>query len=450
MSLQAAIGGRARQGILVFLVAFAVRLAAVWALGPAHPEFGDSRDYLEAGRSICARGDGPGLVGGMYFRPPGFPIFISLVTACHTEQIGWIKIALAAIDSLTVLLVWALARLVNGPNRVLWLVVAVAALNPIFVYQTADLRSEPLFMALLTGALLMLFTARGRRERLCLPLAGLLLGLAALTRPAALIAIPFFALAWIAGAPARRRREALPLALLLAVAAGAVVAPWTQFISARFDELILVNDTGGFNLWKGTHPDLLRALSSPDRATYAERVHQFELVTIPAEARAVELESDSPMSRSRAWRRRALDRIVADPVAYLKAILANILRFWRPWLSPMEHGPLAVAGSAALLGSIYLLGAIGIASIRKSQPWLFWFVLAWFFVTTLAHAPFQTVMRYRLPFTDPLLIAFMGGGAAALWSRLGRRSGRAVPSSGANVLAPASPSSGPVTRRSTG
>lgn len=443
-------GGRARRGILVFLVAFAVRLAAIWALGPAHLEFGDSRDYLEAGRSICAQGDDPGTAGGMYFRPPGFPIFIGLVTACHAEQIGWIKIALAAIDSLTVLLVWAVARLVNGSSRMLWLVVAVAALNPIFVYQTADLRSEPLFMVLLTGAILALFTARSRREWLYLLLAGLLLGLAALTRPAALIAIPFFALTWIAGAPARRRREALPLALLLVFAAGAVVAPWTQFISARYQQFILVNDTGGFNLWKGTHPDLLRALSSPDRTTYAERARQFELVTTPAEARAVEMESDSPMGRSRAWRRRALARIAADPGAFFKAILANMLRYWRPWLSPMEHGPLAVAGSAALLGSIYLLGAIGIVRIRTSQPWLFWFVLAWFFVTTLAHAPFQTVMRYRLPFTDPLLIAFMGGGAAALRSRLGRGKERAAPSSATSVPAPASPSSGPVTRRSIG
>ena len=416
--------GRARRRLLVFLGAFAVRLVAIWALGPSHLEFGDSRDYLETSQVVCAQGDYPDAGDGMYFRPPGFPLFISLVTACHTGEVWWIKVVIAAIDSLTVLLIWAVAGLVTAGARMEWLVVAVAALHPISVYQTTDLRSEPLFMFVLTGALAALLTARLRREKLYLPLAGALLGLAALTRPAALIAIPLFSIAWVAGAPVRRRREALARALVLAAAAAAVIGPWTYYISARNHELILVNDTGGFNLWKGTHPELLRALSSTDRATYAVLTRQFEIVTTPSEARAVAMEARSPMGRSDAWRRRAIARISADPGAFLEAVIGNMLRFWRPWLNPMEYGPVAVLVSAAMLCGIYFLGALGIASVRASNPWLFWFVLSWFVVTTLAHAPFQTVMRYRLPFTDPILIAFMGRGVVALRSILGRRTDR--------------------------
>lgn len=361
-----------------------------------------------------------------FFRPPGFPFFIALASACHCDQVGWVKVCVAAIDSFTVLLIWAMALRVTGSSRMQWLVVAAAALHPIFVAQPTDLRSEPLFMFLITGAVLALLTARSERAGLYLSLAGALLGFAALTRPAALVALPFFALAWIAGAPATRRRLACAQALALSAAAAAVVAPWSFYISAQHHEMILVNDTGGFNLWKGTHPELVRALRSPDRASYAERTRQFEFVTTPREAQAVAMESNSPMGRSAAWRRRATDRISSAPGAFLEALLGNMSRFWRPWLSPMEHGPVAVAGSAALLCSIYLLGGVGIAQTRASQPWLFWFVVLWFLVVTLAHSPFQTVLRYRMPLTDPLLIAFMGGGVVALRSGFGRGAARAA------------------------
>lgn len=354
-----------------------------------------------------------------FFRAPGYPLFVTLVTACHPDRILLVKVCNALVDSLTVVLIWVLAGQMIPSAAGQLLASAVAAFHPIFAVQTADARSESLFMFLFTGALVALFAARRARPR-CLLLAGALLGLAALTRPAALVAIPFFAVAWVIGSPSGQRRAAVASAVLLVAAAAAVVGPWSVYISERHHELILVNDAGGYNLWRGTHPDLISALSSPDRRTYQDRSQRFELVTSPSEAVAVSREADSPMGRSRAWRLRARERLASDPMSFVAALGGNLWRLWRPWLNPLGYPNAIVLASAAYLLPILFLGTLGLSGLRSAQPWLFGFVTCWFLVVSLSHIPFQAVMRFRMPFTDPILIALMWSGLAALRARLSR------------------------------
>jgi hypothetical protein len=68
----------------------------------------------------------------------------------------------------------------------------------------------------------------------------------------------------------------------------------------------------------------------------------------------------------------------------------------------MEYSPLLVAGSAAFLIPLYVLAAIGLWHRRSClRPVLLFFATMW-----IAHIPFEVVMRFRVPFTDPLLIVF--------------------------------------------
>lgn len=409
----------ARWAALAFFVALAVRLIAIWVVGPVQLEFGDAHDFLETSRIVCTQEEYPATGNLTFFRAPGYPLFVSLVTACHPDRILRVKVCNALVDSLTVVLIWVLAGQMVRSAAGQLLASAVAAFHPIFVVQTTDVRSESIFMFLVTGALVALFAARTARPRWLL-LAGALLGLAALTRPAALVAIPFFAVAWVIGSSSGQRRAAVASAVLLVAAAAAVVGPWSIYISERHHELIFVNDAGGYNLWRGTHPDLISALNSPDRRTYQDQSQRFELVTSPSEAVAVSREADSPMGRSRAWRLRAQERIASDPIGFVAALGGNLWRLWRPWLNPLGYPNATVLASAAFLLPMLFLGTLGLSGLRSAQPWLFGFVACWFLVVSLSHIPFQAVMRFRMPFTDPILIALMWGGLTALRASFSR------------------------------
>jgi hypothetical protein len=69
----------------------------------------------------------------------------------------------------------------------------------------------------------------------------------------------------------------------------------------------------------------------------------------------------------------------------------------------------AVAGSAALNVLLYALAAIGLVRHWKRDRFVTGWVISYFLVIWLAHIPHQVVMRFRIPFTDPLMIAFAAG-----------------------------------------
>lgn len=137
---------------LIFLFALTIRLIAIWIVGPSQLEFGDSFDYLETSRYICLNGDYPEQGNLPFFRAPGLPFFICLVTACNIQKVTLIKVCLAAVDSTTVLFIWFLACRVGANSRFTLLAAAIAAMNPFFVFQVTDVLSEPLFMFFLSGA----------------------------------------------------------------------------------------------------------------------------------------------------------------------------------------------------------------------------------------------------------------------------------------------------------
>ncbi|HEX8155195.1 MAG TPA: hypothetical protein VF698_18830, partial [Thermoanaerobaculia bacterium] len=197
-----------RIRVAVFAVALLVRIAAIEASRPAQLTFGDARDYVAAAESLCSKGVYPERGNLPFFRAPGLPFFIAAVTACEPSRTRVILYALAVCDALTVLVIFLLARSSLAAA-------AIAAFHPLFIAGVTDIRSEPLFMLLLT--LSILYLLRGQAER-----SGVAVALAALTRPSALLCIPLFALF------ARRRGIALVIAATL------TLAPWVARNYLRF------------------------------------------------------------------------------------------------------------------------------------------------------------------------------------------------------------------------
>src|SRR4051794_11276480 len=100
---------RAKGLAIIFLLALLLRWTAIEVAGPRRDAFGDSEDYVAAARSIC-KGEGLPDRGNLpFFRAPLLPAFLALSTGCSTENIRGAQYLLAVCDSLTVVIIGALA-----------------------------------------------------------------------------------------------------------------------------------------------------------------------------------------------------------------------------------------------------------------------------------------------------------------------------------------------------
>ena len=391
--------------------ALALRLAAVAAAGPGVVSFGDAQDYLDTATFICQEGGYPDRGNLPFFRAPWLPFLAAGLSLCSPDGVGRVKLGLAALDSVLPVLVLWLALGLTGSWRAARMAGVLAVVHPVFVWQVTDVRSEPPFTLWLTAALALLVWARRLgSDRLCFA-AGIAAACAALTRPAGLVGIAVLALGALSISGSWRR--GLTAAASLLAGAAMALSPWVVFMAAEHGELILVNDAGGYNLWRGLHPELAAALAAPDPETYRARASHIESVTSTTPAAEVDAMVSSPMARKREWSRRAVERMVADPWRSVRVLASNAVRYWRPWLNPLEHGTGVVVASAMVVLPLFLAGGVGLwRLVRSGDRWATRLVVGWLVVPWLAHAPFQVVMRFRVPFTDPLLLVLA---SHALW-----------------------------------
>jgi len=422
----------------ILLAALAVRAAAIVATGPATLRFGDAQDYVDAAATLCEDGRYPDRGSLPFFRAPGLPFFLAAATLCHPRAVVAAKLALALCDVATGALTAALVLLLFGDaaRRAALLAAALVAIDPFLVLASSDVTTEPLATLLLTAALCALLRARtaGAAARTTVAFAsvgGATLGLACLTRPGSLAVAPAWLLLPVLGLPragagttARTRRTGRVL-LAAALALAATLTPWMLRNWQRFGEPILVNDAGGYNAWCGTHPRLHAMLSSTTPARFADDSRELEADLERLAAEAGLGTATSPRARDRQWWDAARAHLAADPARAARILARNAAAFFRPWLDPAAQSRLAVTVSAAWFVTLGALAALGALPLwRRDRP-LVVLLAAGVLLAALAHVPFQTVLRFRLPFTEPLLVALAAAGAASCRDRTGRGPGRA-------------------------
>lgn len=417
-------------------VALAARLVAITAVGFDRLDFGDALDYRSFATAICA-GEGYPERGNLpFFRAPGLPFFVALTTLCETEsRIGWAKIGLAIADTLNVALIFLLARRFALDRRLALTVAAAAALHPLFVAQVTDLRSEPLAMVLTTLSLVLLLRFRTSRGLGTLIASGAALGFAALVRPPSLVALgAWMIFVGIDSAGARGRTRALRAAAV-GLGLALVVLPWTARNRVRFGEWLLINDAAGYNFWRSTLPELDRLLATSDPTEFRRSAVYLEGELTERVAREATLAAATPGARERWYWHRGLEQIGSDPGRWARLLLRDASDFWRPWLDPVARGWRIAIASGLLLVPLFLLAARGLARLWSDDRALAILVLVLFGAITVAHSPFQAIVRYRLPLAEPVLMVLAARGISrrppaasrsnsALGSDAGAESGR--------------------------
>ena len=404
----------------VFALALMVRLIAIGLAGPGTVRFGDGADYLHTAAVLCTTGAYPEAGNLPFFRAPGLPWFIALVTGCEPAKVARVKIALAVVDSATAVLVFWLAWFLSR-RRIAGVIAGfAAALWPFFVAAVTDVRSEPLFMFFLTASLCLVLAFRESGRAIDLVAGGASVAAASLTRPAGLALAVVLAL--ICGFFARRRGAAAALrsALIFSVACGLTLGPWVVRNYVRYGELILVNDAGGYNFWRGGASEMI-ALENASKDRFAPGSQDFETNVTRRLREEVEQNASSPMERSGEWAAIAERSIRSDPGSYIAFTRKKAARYWRPWLDPREHGAAEVVGSGIINFLLFLVAVEGLILLRPEQGDVVWTLVAFIVAGWLLHIPFQVVMRFRIPITDPLFLALGAVAMTELVRRIERR-----------------------------
>jgi hypothetical protein len=391
----------------VVLLGAAIRFA-VLCLVPPGRLVGDEKYYLEVAQNLAAgRGhlferDG---VAHRAFRPPGHPWFLSLALAgaegpAGAEPVEPLLVVQTLLGSVLVAVVIALGRALFGWSEAT-LAGLLAALDPTLIAHSHYLWSETLAATLLGAALAAVVASERAASRGRAAAAGVLFGLAALTREVALPICAACAL-WSVAVSPRPRGPALRRAALCLAMAAAVVAPWTARNARLLDRFVPVATVGVFAAREGntfSRDDWRRSELA------ALKAFRAEYFAIPDEAARLDFA-----------RRQALDLVRAEqPLWLAKKLARTAATLWSPdsyLFLKISRGAYGEPGPwtvrlllvVAALGYVALVvGAIaGAAGAqgrgRRAFPAL---VLGVFF---LVHVLANSAARFRLPILALLLV----------------------------------------------
>jgi 4-amino-4-deoxy-L-arabinose transferase-like glycosyltransferase len=397
--------------VLLVVVALVLRLAYVDAT-PGYVLRHDAVDYDVHARSI-AQGEGfsKTLAHGRptAFRPPGYPYFLGAVY--HVlgadrepvkERVHVARIAQAFVGTALVALVGLVAAQLWGSVAAL-VALGLGAIYLPFILVGGAVMSEPLFDVFMLASLAAALAHRRSPHRYrWAVLAGVMGGLAALTRAQALVLLVPLAVAVWDGRP-WRARAALGPPLALVLVALLTIAPWTLRNARELHAFVPISTQFGSAL-AGTYNDSARADTQnpaswqglrhvPDYAYLFNRVRQTNEAVLERKLRAASFhyirEHPTYVAKVGWWNTRRMLDLASLRRSRATAATITIDHFWA------DRGILCFWVFAALA----LAGAF--TAMARGTPWYVWAMPILSFLSVI----FLVVEtpRYRTPI-DPFLV----------------------------------------------
>ncbi len=411
------------DGGLIAVIALAVRLIYILQLSRTpffdHPVV-DAQYHDAWAREILRLGMGH---EGVFFRAPLYPYFLALAYAITNCSFLWARIFQAFLGSLTAVLTYGLGREITGQRRVGLVAGIGAALYGMLVYFDGELLVEPLFIPLLVASLLAYAKFRNGRRLGLLALAGLFLGLAAITRPSALVVFPIFILDIILSKPRRpghfpwktRMTSILPLLFCGSLP----IAPVAYHNFQQGGDAVVIAGSGGINFYIGNNPqaDGLHSIMPGFGATWD--VPAISYPAYQAAHRTLKLSEVNSYYSQLAWQ-----YILQNPSAALKLFVKKIFAFWNRLEISNNRDLYFFKNETQIMPYLRLLGFWMVGPLGLLGLWVGWrrrLLPGWFLaiipVYMLSVAAFFVTARFRAPMIPLLLIC----AAAALFELAARR-----------------------------
>jgi len=303
---------------LIVLVAIIVRLAyVVLVVGPNSPPTYDGIGYDMLGINLLQKGT-YGVEKPTAFRPPGYPLFLAAIYLVFGHSFAAVRLVQAGVDALTCALTFAVgARLFN--RRVAFLAALGLSLYPLQIYMVGEFYSETVsFLLQMVALWLAVWMMKCRHWAIPL-LLGVMLAATALTRPTAILWIPFMVLG-IGFLPLSWKQKARDVTLVL-LGLALLFAPWTMRNYIVFREFIPIASLGGVGVWAGNNPLSAGGGMLPDERTWGEGAPEWGWMG---------WEGLSEAESSRRFLERGLSWIKENPLAFAALVPKKLLRLWSP------------------------------------------------------------------------------------------------------------------------
>ncbi|HWQ12242.1 MAG TPA: glycosyltransferase family 39 protein [Roseiflexaceae bacterium] len=399
----------------ILALALALRLL-LWSQ-PLHEPANDEVEYIAVAQDLLAGRGWSFYDSYRWLRAPLYPLFLAGSLWLAGGDLHRAALPNIALSVANVYLAYRLALALVG-RRAAALAALITALLWTLVTFASLYMAETLFTFLFQAGLLCALRAGGRRPGIgdqglrsddqrtttdergiaathamrWAAAAGVLLGLATLTRSITLLFLPIVAL-WLAVHASCNRQNTRQIAALLFVflfACCAVIAPWTARNYLAYNEPILVETGLAYNLWRFNEP----------RERESEIHRALEQIRSPAE-------------RADYATARGLARLREDPMILARKVWPNWVFLAR--VKPIQDRFLLESYyatvelplfAAALVFDDLLYVVIGLAAIaglvRRRAPWL---VYAWLGYAILTVLLTHGEARYR-QFLFPVLVPY--------------------------------------------
>jgi len=393
----------------LFALAAVARLGFVAVTGRlASPDWYEQEEMALA--ALAGRGFSYDLLGTEYqaYGPPLFTLFSAAVYGVFGHHQWLLVVADALISATSVPMVHAIGARCFGARAGI-VAAALAALHPALLVYAGKLHELSVEVPFATG--IVLFAVRWidrRRWADALALAAFT-AVGAMGRPSLLfVAAPIAA--WSLWRSERLGADALRVGAA-ALLAGAMLAPWTLYISGVYGRPIFFNVSGGIVFWYGNNPAATGSGTDPSGRPVFDDV--------PPDLHARISRTDA-LSADAALREAAWSYIRDEPAAFLARSAQKLVWFWTVSPNAGALYPPAWRVAYVLYYALMVgLGVVGLRSVRgRWSAAVIVPIASLFLVVSLIQSVFYVDGRHRWVL-EPVMLCFTAAGLVAVASRYG-------------------------------
>jgi tetratricopeptide (TPR) repeat protein len=394
--------------LLIFLVAISIRMVYLYEIrdNPFFENLTLDQTSYDRWALRIARGDWLGK--DIFYQDPLYPYFLGALYSIIGRDLFWVRVAQAAVGSLTCVLIFVLGNALFS-RRAGLLAGAIAAIYKPFFYFDALIEKTFLGVFLVCLFLALLIHARPRRSFLLWISAGLVLGLLALVRANAL-AFVAGVLAWLFLVEREQETRSYKFIAMGGFLAGLLLVLFTvcarNYIVGK--DFVLLTSQAGQNFYIGNNP--LNTSGRYHPPNFIRPNPRYEQEDFRVRAEIATGRTMKPSEISSYWFGEAFRFIEREPVKWLKLMAKKFWLFWNWYEAPDNQNYYFFSRYSMLqrlpLPDFRFVAAFALAGMAVFLPqWKRLFLL---YATVLLYSgaviAFYIFDRYRLPVVPALIL----------------------------------------------